>query len=100
MNAMERDIHNLLDTIERLKRQHRAGITPAFGELDALFEDAAIVRKDLAAVACGLTPPADRPVRPGRLVFERIDGGPLRLTVPMGQAARAVLEGLPAAASR
>ena len=98
MNALHRDVSNLLDTIARLKRQHAAGITPPFGELEALFEDAANVQRDLTAVACGLTPPEVEQPQRGRLTLERVEGAPVRMTLSVGRTARAVLESLPRAA--
>ncbi len=92
---MTADLKILLDTIDRLKAQHRAGITPHYGQLDDLFESAAAVRRDLAAIAAGLTPPAARVS--GRLTLEQVQGAPIRMTVEYAQAARAVLEALPRA---
>lgn len=94
---MTADLKTLLDTLDQLKAQHRAGITPHYGQLDDLFESAARVRQDVAAIAAGMTPPPPARV-PDRLAFEHVACAPIRMTVEYGQAARAVLEGLPAAA--
>ena len=96
---MTADLKLLLDTIDQLKAQHKAGITPQFGQLEDLFASAAAVRLDLAAIAAGLTPPSPRRVS-GTLTLERVECAPIRMTVEYGQAARAVLEGLPAAAGQ
>lgn len=93
------DLKTLLDTIDRLRAQHRAGITPAFGDLDDLFDYALRVRVELVANAAGVTPPvpAARPVQP--LTLERVTCAPIRMTVEFGQAARVVMEGLPIASN-
>jgi hypothetical protein len=48
----------LVDLVERLLRQHRAGITPAFGEIEDLAELAAGLREALRRA---------RPATQGRL---------------------------------
>lgn len=93
---MTADLKILLDTLDQLKAQHRAGITPHYGQLEDLFESAAAVRRDMTAIASGLTPPAPRPVA-APVTLERVTCTPIRMTVDFGQAARAVLEGLPTA---
>lgn len=94
---MTADLKRLLDTVDQLKAQHRAGITPQYGQLEDLFESAAGVRRDLAAIAAGMVPPAPRRTS-GTLVLEHVTCAPVRMTVEYGQAVRAVLEGLSAAA--
>lgn len=89
---MTADLKILLDTIDQLKAQHRAGITPSYGQLDDLFESAAAVRRDLAAIAAGTTPPTRRQSEP--LTLERVPSVPIRMTVDSAVMARAVLEGL------
>ncbi len=96
---MTADLTLLLDTVDQLKAQHRAGITPHFGQLEDLFASAAAVRLDLAAIASGLTPPAPQRVS-GPLTLARVECAPIRMTVEFGQAARAVLEGLPTASGQ
>jgi hypothetical protein len=95
---MTADLKILLDTIDQLKTQHWAGITPTFGQLDELFDSAARVRHNVAAIAAGLTPPAP-PRASGQLTLEHVACAPIRITVEYGQAARVVLDALPAAVS-
>lgn len=99
MNAMVREVEQLLDTIDRLRAQHRAGIQPPFGELDDMFESAAACRAAVAAVAThGLTPPPVLDPAPRRATLERVsDGAEIRIPLSLGQAARALLEQLPVA---
>jgi hypothetical protein len=90
------DLRALLDLLEQLKRQHKAGVNETFGQLDRLFELAAAGRAELNALDAGLAP------RPGLrirvpLTLERVEVAPLRMTLPLAPAARAVLEGLPRA---
>lgn len=39
----------LLEQLDRLKALHRAGETPTFGQVEALFDQAAVVRATLLA---------------------------------------------------
>jgi hypothetical protein len=73
--------------------QHRAGVTPIFGELDEMFERAAEVRAGLNAIdQHGLTPPVVVDGAGATLVFERVT--PTAVVVNVADAARAVLESL------
>ena len=51
---MTENIVALVALIDRLKAQHRAGVTPAYGEQDQLFELAAAVKGDIAAHQAGM----------------------------------------------
>jgi hypothetical protein len=53
---MTNHVRILLVRLQVLETQHRAGITPPFGELEALFDTARLAREDVAAFDHGLTP--------------------------------------------
>lgn len=42
-------VHELLEQLDRLKALHRAGESPSFGQVEALFDLAAVVRASLSA---------------------------------------------------
>lgn len=54
--AAAASVVELLDHVDRLKAIHRSGGSPSFGQVEALFDQAAIVRTTLTA--------ADDPTRP------------------------------------
>ncbi len=101
MNAFTRDVRTLLSTIAALRAQHRAGITPPFGTLENLFEEADTVRRGVDAIdRYHLTPPpvpdvSHLPAAGVARVLERVDD--FRFVIGSGAAARAVLDALPRA---
>lgn len=52
-------VQTLLEQLDKLKAVHRAGETPSFGQVEALFDQAAVVRADIASR------PAAWPTGPG-----------------------------------
>lgn len=60
-----RDLRALLDVIEQLRKQHKAGISPTFGQVDELFALADSVRLELVQFA---------PVREVRMADQRVEG--------------------------
>jgi len=52
-------VQALLEQLDKLKALHRAGETPSFGQVEALFDQTAAVRADIAAM------PAAWPTGPG-----------------------------------
>lgn len=79
------DLKTLLDTVDRLRAQHRAGINPHFGQLDELFESAAAVRQGIGV----LESRADAGAADGAAVRARI-------TLELSPGARAVVESIAA----
>jgi hypothetical protein len=71
----------LLDTIDVLLQQHRAGITPAFGQVEDLREFSAAVRQEMTAHA-----PVSEPV-----VLERPAARMARVTLELPPGGRAVV---------
>lgn len=67
--AMTTQVTALLDQLDRLKALHRAGEVPTFGQVEALFDQAAVVRASLHAPAAEIravawpTSPAPRAVQ-------------------------------------
>jgi len=45
MSPQAQAIHNLLDHIDKLKAVHRAAESPTFGQVEALFDHADLVRR-------------------------------------------------------
>ena len=84
-------IHALLTHLDRLRAQHRAGVVPAFGELDELWDFAADVRGELAT---GQLTSAPTPIVAGiqptaRLFIEMVDAaGQVLHRVPVQGAAQ------------
>lgn len=54
-------VHLLLTQINRLKAVHRAGLSPDFGAVEALFDEAADLRLSLAEDAARPVGPAAAP---------------------------------------
>jgi hypothetical protein len=55
------ELKALLDLVDALKRQHRAGIAPSFGQVDELFDLAASVRAEAQALPSGSPATATTP---------------------------------------
>lgn len=49
--SLELDVTTMLDVVDRLQQQHRAGIPPTYGQVEDLFESAATVRRRLSEPA-------------------------------------------------
>ncbi|HVL67176.1 MAG TPA: hypothetical protein VM364_07925 [Vicinamibacterales bacterium] len=97
------EIRGLLEVLDRVKAQHRAGITPTFGQIEELFDCAARAREELVALENGMAPPSRcaAPVSPVPTSFEqaapvlaRVEGkaSVARITVELSPGARAVVE--------
>jgi hypothetical protein len=88
----DRNVRALLDVIDRLKSQHRAGENPTYGQLEDLFDYATRAREDLRA-APSREPVAIAPTMP-EPALQELDGQQISVPVDLGKAARVVLRSL------
>jgi len=93
-------IRVLLSQIATFEQQHRAGITPSWFALAEFFAAAREVQAEVDALDRGLTPPPAAP-RVGRttsmdgFALEGVDDAvSVRVDVPIGRVARALLVAL------
>lgn len=96
---------DLLTQLDRVRAQHRAGLVPPHGEVEALFDTAADVRSELAtgklrAHTVGPSTSADAspapPARQGFLSVETVDAGGRvvsRARIPLEPLAAVVSDG-------